>query len=239
MAKKSETESPHKQHRQRMKTQFLANGLTGLSEHRALELLLFYSIPQGDVVDTAKALIHTFGSLSNVLKAPYEALLKVKGVGDHTATLLKLMPSLWSYVDMSETEVRTIVKTKEKAADIFKPYFRNATVEKVFVMFLDGNYELLGVRLVGEGSLLSAGIDRRLLLSEAMMLNAVFVYIAHNHVTGPIDPSGSDWTTTVQMIELLHPFDIYLVDHLIIGKGNFASIRELNKQKQKPLPWPI
>ena len=37
----------HTGHRQRMKAEFLARGIEGWPDHRVLELLLFYSIPQG------------------------------------------------------------------------------------------------------------------------------------------------------------------------------------------------
>ena len=41
--------NPHKGHRARAKEEFIARGLSGMADHRALELLLFYAIPQGDV----------------------------------------------------------------------------------------------------------------------------------------------------------------------------------------------
>ena len=47
----------HTGHRQRMKAEFLARGIEGWPDHRVLELLLFYSIPQGDVNGLAHDLI--------------------------------------------------------------------------------------------------------------------------------------------------------------------------------------
>ena len=84
----------HTGHRQRMKAEFLARGIEGWPDHRVLELLLFYSIPQGDVNGLAHDLIEQFGSLSGVLDASVEELRKVKGVGEHTAVLLRMLPAL-------------------------------------------------------------------------------------------------------------------------------------------------
>ena len=39
----------HTGHRQRLKAEFLARGLEGWPDHKVLELLLCYAIPQGDV----------------------------------------------------------------------------------------------------------------------------------------------------------------------------------------------
>ena len=54
----------HAGHRRRAKEEFLARGLNGLADHRVLELLLFYTIPQGDVNDLAHELVERFGSLA-------------------------------------------------------------------------------------------------------------------------------------------------------------------------------
>ena len=72
--------SIHQGHRQRVKTEFLARGLEGMPDHRALELLLYYAIPQGDVNPLAHALLEHFGDLTAVFHATYEQLLEVKGI---------------------------------------------------------------------------------------------------------------------------------------------------------------
>ena len=82
MAKpKGEKKPPsiHTGHRRRTKDEFLANGLNGLPDHRVLELLLFYSIPRGDVNPLAHALIDRFGSLAGVFNATPEQLMEVDG----------------------------------------------------------------------------------------------------------------------------------------------------------------
>src|SRR5699024_10672430 len=83
----------HRQHRERVKSRFLAEGMDHMPPHNALELLLFYAIPQGDVNGLAHRLIERFGSYSAVIDAPYEQLLEVDGIGPHAATLLKLLPA--------------------------------------------------------------------------------------------------------------------------------------------------
>ena len=83
----------HTGHRKRVKEEFLARGIEGWSDHRVLELLLFYAVPRGDVNPLAHELIDRFGSLDRVLDALPEELMKVKGMGEHAVTLLKLIPA--------------------------------------------------------------------------------------------------------------------------------------------------
>ena len=84
----------HAGHRQRVKEEFLARGLEGWPDHRVLELLLFYAIPQGDVNPLAHELIDRFGSLDKVLDASADELKKVPGLGEHSIALLRLIPQL-------------------------------------------------------------------------------------------------------------------------------------------------
>lgn len=70
----------HDGHRDRMRKRFLKEGLSGFAEHEALELLLYYAIPQGDVNPLAHALMEEFGSLMGVFSAPVERLIQIKGV---------------------------------------------------------------------------------------------------------------------------------------------------------------
>ena len=143
----------HTGHRQRMKAEFLARGIEGWPDHRVLELLLFYSIPQGDVNGLAHDLIEQFGSLSGVLDASVEELRKVKGVGEHTAVLLRMLPALLGRYQASRTRLSDIINSADDAYPWLEPYFFGARNEMVYVLCLDGKRQVLGVRKVAEGSI--------------------------------------------------------------------------------------
>ena len=69
--------SIHTGHRQRLKDRFLKEGLDGFNELNALELLLFYCIPQKDTNPLAHRLLDHFGSFYAVLNASPQELVKV------------------------------------------------------------------------------------------------------------------------------------------------------------------
>ena len=54
----------HDGHRERMKRRFLEHGADVFDDHQLLELLLFFSKPQGDVNPLAHQLMDRFGSLA-------------------------------------------------------------------------------------------------------------------------------------------------------------------------------
>ena len=59
----------HQGHRERVRNRFETKGITAFEDHEALEMLLFYAIPQRDTNQLAHNLIEEFGSLAGVFDA--------------------------------------------------------------------------------------------------------------------------------------------------------------------------
>lgn len=226
--------SIHTGHRQRVKTEFLARGLEGWTDHRALELLLFYAIPQGDVNTLAHELIERFGTLVGVLDASPEELERVPGIGEHTAVLLKLIPAINACYLEQRSAMGTIVNTPEQARTFFEPYFFGAVNEKVYILCLDSKRKALGVRKVSEGSIYASDINIRRIAEEAMGLRAAAIYLAHNHVSNLALPSVADWQATDTIRAALAAVGVEVVDHLIFVDGDMVSLNQSQKPNARP-----
>ena len=216
----------HTGHRERMKAEFLARGLEGWPDHRVLELLLFYTIPQGDVNDLAHELVERFGSLAGVLDASVEELKKVKGVGDHTAVFLRMLPAVLGRYQGARTRLSAIINSPEDAYAWLEPYFFGARNEMVYVLCMDGKRQVLGVRKVAEGSIEMAEVNTRRIAEEAIGLRAAQIYVAHNHVSNLAIPSQADWLTTDTLRGALRPIGIELIDHLVFVDGDMVSLKD-------------
>lgn len=216
----------HTGHRERMKAEFLARGLEGWPDHRVLELLLFYTIPQGDVNDLAHELVERFGSLAGVLDASVEELKKVKGVGDHTAVFLRMLPAVLGRYQGARTRLSAIINSPEEAYAWLEPYFFGARNEMVYVLCMDGKRQVLGVRKVAEGSIELAEVNTRRIAEEAIGLRAAQIYVAHNHVSNLAIPSQADWLTTDTLRGALRPIGIELIDHLVFVDGDMVSLKD-------------
>ena len=216
----------HTGHRERMKAEFLARGLEGWPDHRVLELLLFYTIPQGDVNDLAHELVERFGSLAGVMDASVEELKKVKGVGDHTAVFLRMLPAVLGRYQGARTRLSAIINSPEEAYAWLEPYFFGARNEMVYVLCMDGKRQVLGVRKVAEGSIEMAEVNTRRIAEEAIGLRAAQIYVAHNHVSNLAIPSQADWLTTDTLRGALRPIGIELIDHLVFVDGDMVSLKD-------------
>ena len=216
----------HAGHRSRVKEEFLRRGLDSFPEHRVLELLLFYAIPQGDTNELAHRLIERFGSLAGVLDASVEDLCSVSGVGEHTALLLRMVPGLCGRYVASRSSVGDIVDCSARVREVLEPYFFGARNEMVYLLCLDGKRKVLGVRKITEGSINAAEVTTRRITEEAVSLRASAVILAHNHVSGLAIPSNEDCTTTRYLKQVLEPIGIELLDHVVFCDDDMVSLRD-------------
>lgn len=222
----AEKKNIHAGHRQRLKDEFLARGLEGWPDHRVLELLLCYAIPQGDVNGLAHELVERFGSLAGALDAPVEELGRVPGVGGHTAVLLKLMPALGGRYSQSRARVEPVIHGAADAYPILEPYFFGAQHEMVYILCLDGKNQMIGVRQVSQGSIHAANINLRRILEVMTSLRAEKLFLAHNHISNLAFPSRQDVDTTMALRTALSGVGITLVDHLIFVDGDMVSLAD-------------
>lgn len=219
-------QSIHTGHRQRAKQEFLTRGLSGMADHKVLELLLFYAIPQGDVNPLAHALIDRFGSLAGVLNATYEELLKVKGVGENTAALIRLLPAVAARYMEESARVDGTLEHTWQFRDLLVPLFFGARNELAYLVCLDGKNKLIACRKLGEGIVDSVVITARKVLEEALACNASRVALAHNHVSGIALYSPADVAVTREVYTLLRRVDIQLMDHFVVAHDEMVSMRE-------------
>ena len=191
-----------------------------------LELLLFYALPQGDVNDLAHELIERFGSIARVLDASAEELCKVKGVSEHTATLLKLIPALSGSYLQSRSEVRRVVHSAEDAYELLAPCFYGAANEMSYALCLDGKNQIQGVRKLSEGCIDATGVNIRRIAEVSLAMRASKVYLAHNHISNIALPSRADLESTMVIRSALAGVGVELVDHLIFVDGDMVSMKE-------------
>lgn len=69
-------------------------------------------------------------------------------------------------------------------------------------------------------------IDTRKLLRDVLRSNATTAILAHNHPTGPALPSKADQMTTLQIMQLLAPAGVSILDHIIVAGDNACSMAD-------------
>lgn len=219
-------EDMHKGHRLRMKRRFLKTGLDTFKDHNVLELLLFYGVPQKDVNPMAHTLLEQFGTLAGVFDAPAEELVKVPGVGESVAVLLKLIPQVSRRYLISRVEVETILDSAKSAGEYLLPRFYAQRNEVVYMVCLDAKRKVLNCQMLFQGSVNSAHISIRKIVETALIYNSTSVILAHNHTSGIAIPSKEDLRVTTSVRKALEMVGIELADHIICAEDDFVSMME-------------
>lgn len=216
--------SIHDGHRQRLKARFRQEGLDNFSEINVLELLLFYCIPRQDTNPLAHKLLEHFGSLSKVMEATPEELENVSGVGAHIATFLPLVTAAGRYYQDSKYANVKILRTIDECGKFLLPKFHGRRNETVFLLCLDAKGKVLACKMIGEGSVNSAGVPIRRVVEAALAHNSSAVVLAHNHPSGLAIPSTEDVETTRILARALQAVEIVLTDHLIVADNDYVSM---------------
>lgn len=216
----------HDGHRKRLKQRFLSEGLDSFEDHNILELLLFYALPRSDTNEIAHRLLEQFKSLSGVFDAPLEELCKIKGISEHSATLIKLIPRLTSAYHTDKSKDIKIISSTNAAGKFFVPRFYGKQNEEVHVMLLDDKKKVIKCEKVFEGTVNSTPITVKKVVAMAVNSNATGVILAHNHPGGIALPSKSDLRATEKIYRALELINIQLCDHIIVADDDFVSLAD-------------
>lgn len=216
----------HDGHRRRMRERFRREGLDGFADHEVLELVLFDCIPNGNVNPLAHELLDTFGSLHGVLEARMDQLLAVKGVGERTAAHLATLLPIFRRYQQSVCADRKKIQNRSQASAYCLALLSGWRTERFYLLSLNGDMELMGTRLIAEGSLTEVSAYPRLVVEAALNHNAHSVVFCHNHPGGSLRPSADDIQTTLLLRSILEPMGIAVLDHIIVADGQVYSMMQ-------------
>ncbi len=217
----------HDGHRDRVKDKFLENGFTKETPtHEILELVLFYSVPRKDTNELAHKLLNEFGSLSGVLNARPEQLMKFPGITKNTAVLFKMILEISRVYNTEVASDRNVFKSSEEIGEYIFSQFVGVTDERFGLLSLSNNGKLLSYDIVSVGDISSVGTSTRKVIEIVLRSRATTVVIAHNHPGGLALPSAADLETTKRINEALKHIGVHLYDHIIVADGDFVSLAQ-------------
>jgi DNA repair protein RadC len=215
----------HSGHRERVKESFRKTGFEGFSDINVLEMVLFYSVPRKDTNELAHRLLDEFGSLSGVFDAPYEMLIKVKGISPNTATHIKMMKEVYKRYEKDRyTGKKTILNNSEASGEYCVSLFHGETEEKLYVILLDSSNAVIKYSLISQGTVNRAEIDVRKIIEQTVTSHAVGAIITHNHPYGVAAPSADDINATQVIANALQSINVRLRDHIIVCGSDYTAL---------------
>lgn len=223
----SKKEAPdHAGHRQRLKVRFLESGGEGMPDYELLELLLFAALPQRDVKPLAKDLMARFKNLKGVLHADPLAL-KDFGLTESPLALLKAVAATHARIARQEVMNQPVLGSWQKIIDYCYSVMAHETREQLRLLFLNRKNRLIADEVQQRGTIDHTPVYVREVIRRALELGAGALILVHNHPSGDPSPSRDDIAMTRAVAEAAKTVGIVLHDHLIIGHGKHASLKEM------------
>lgn len=212
-------------HRSRLRDRFLKSGLDGFLDYEIVELLLTLGTPRKDCKQPAKDTILKFKNLVSALDASMEDLQQVKGIGPSNAFGVKLFQAISERYSREKIDSKILLDSPQKIFDFLKEKIGKEKKEHFVILYFDTKNKLI-VDEISVGTLNASLIHPREVFSKAIVNNASHIVIAHNHPSGDTNPSNDDIETTKRLTESGKLLGISIIDHIIVSKSSYFSMRE-------------
>lgn len=223
----STDDSKHKGagHRKRLRERFLQSGLDGFADYEIIELLLTLNTPRKDCKPMAKEAIKKFDGIVGVLDAPIDELMQIDGIGPSNAIGVKIFQNILEIYAKEKINLKKELNTPQMLFEFLKEKIGKKKKEHFAILFFDTRNKLI-INNVSVGSLNASIVHPREVFSDAVLKNASYVIVAHNHPSGDPTPSEEDIITTKRLIEAGKILGISVQDHLIIAADGYFSFKE-------------
>lgn len=165
-----------------------------------------------------------------------QELMDIPGVGPAKATTILAALELGKRVLQARPPEKTVVDDPSVAAAALSHDLMWQTQERFAVLFLDVKHRIIGSKVITIGTATETLAHPRDIFREVLRHGATRIIIAHNHPSGSLEPSPEDITLTRQLLEAAQVLGVPLLDHLILGNGDYASLRQTTALWQEGEP---
>lgn len=192
-------------------------------ELRSAELL---GAVTGMTYAQAEEVLRKAGGVHRLAQLPDYALQALPHVGPKRAKQIRAMTD-WGLVLSAVEEWQAVqVRSPADVANLMMLEMGLLDQEELRVVALDTKNYVVDVETVYRGSVNTAVVRIAELLRLPIALQCTGMIMLHNHPSGDPSPSPQDIRITELVRESAQLLDIDLLDHLIIGRNRFVSLKE-------------
>ena len=214
-------------HRARLRARFLSGGHKAMPEYELLELVLFDAIPRIDVKPLAKRLLAAFGDLNGVVAANEQQILRIEGATAKVFLQLRIAEAMAHRMGQSRILNREVLSSWSEVIAYCRTTMANRKTEQFRILFLDRKNVIVADEEQAAGTVDHVPVYPREVARRALELSASAIILVHNHPSGDPTPSREDIEMTRRIVAACAALDIVIHDHMIIGKDEELSFRDL------------
>ena len=215
---------------ERPREKLLNLGSSSLSDAELLAIFLRTGVKGSNVVDLARQLLRSFGSLSAIFSASQQDFCARHGLG--TAKYVQLQACLEMskrYLAEEIKENNCALTSSQATRDYLLSELRLENREIFAVLFLDNQHRVLTFERLFFGTLNAAAVYPRVVVEQALKHQAAAVILTHNHPSGIAEASLADKQITDKLVQALQLIDVRVLDHIIVAGHQCYSFAEHNQ----------
>lgn len=182
-----------------------------------------------------RALSH-FTGLAALGEADVRALASLPGWGPARASAVAAAFELGRRASREGQGERPRLDSPERAYAWLAPAIAHRDREVCVALVLDTKHRLVASELVATGTVTETLFHPREVFKPAIAHSGAGLLVAHNHPSGDPTPSRADLALTERLLACGAVLGIPLVDHVIVGKGRYVSLRETSSLWTTPPP---
>ena len=204
----------------RPREKLVERGVENLSNSDLVAVLLGCGTRGTNAIQLAREILK--GGIENLARLDIDQLSQVRGIGIAKAARIaasfelarrcgrKPPPKEFKLVEFAEKVMHLHGHRKQ---------------ERLGAAILDGSHQIRGMREIFVGTVTYTVVSTREIIQFAMMHDAKALVLYHNHPSGRTIPSFEDITFTKKMKDALNLCDIDLVDHIIVGRKTYTTMK--------------
>ena len=211
----------------RPREKMAANGAAVLTDAELIAILLRTGTAEKSAIDIASEMTADGGlykRLAGITRL--NELTNIKGLGQAKAATVLAALEIGRRIASAKPIEKIHLSCPQDVADFLMPRLRYAAKEQFVVVLLNNKNKVIGTEVVSEGSLSSSVVHPREVYAPAILHHAAAIMVAHNHPSGDPKPSIEDEEVTRQLLRSGKVLGIPMIDHVIIGDGNYYSFLE-------------
>ncbi|MEM8614051.1 MAG: DNA repair protein RadC [Cyanobacteria bacterium P01_H01_bin.105] len=231
---------------QRPRERLMAYGAKSLTAAELLAILLGTGVSRGHKLSAINLGQYILNELAQDGISPLDALrdvtpqelMNLPGIGEAKATGILAALELGKRVLQNRPAERTLVDDPAVAAAALSQDLMWQSQERFAIALLDVKHRLLGTKIISLGTATETLAHPREIFREVIKQGATRAIVAHNHPSGILEPSDADLDLTRQLLKGADILGIPLLDHLILGNGDFLSLRQTTELWDQQAEYP-
>lgn len=211
---------------ERPRERLAKHGAEALSSAELLAIILRAGTRRMSALDLANALLKNHG-LKKLSQLSVVELSKLHGIKAAKASQVTACFELAKRLSSFSSEPRPKIKSSQDVYALLSPRIGGLKKECFVCLYLSTKNQLLKEETISIGSLNASVVHPREVFKGAIQESAASIILAHNHPSGDAMPSSEDVELTKKLVESGKLIGINVLDHVIIGDGQFASLKEM------------